>query len=60
LVTASNTVLTRQGVTSSALKAGDVVKIVALPARNGSPLGFIKFLELGGKDVRLFLEGDQN
>jgi hypothetical protein len=60
LVTASNTVLTRQGVTKSSLKVGDILKVTALPARNGNPLGFIKSLELGGKDVKLFFEGEQN
>ena len=60
LVTASNTVLTRQGVTKSAIKVGDILKVTALPARNGNPLGFIKSLELGGKDVKLFFEGQQN
>ena len=60
LVTASNTVLTRQGVTKSAIKVGDILKVTALPARNGNPLGFIKSLELGGKDVKLFFENGQN
>ena len=56
LVTASNTNLTRQGVTKSSIKPGDVLKITALPARNGNPLGFIKSLELGGKEVKLVIE----
>jgi Family of unknown function (DUF6152) len=60
LVTASNTVLTRQGVTKSSIKPGDILKVTALPARNGNPLGFIKSLELGGKDVKLFFENEQN
>jgi hypothetical protein len=60
LVTASNTVLTRQGVTKSAIKVGDILKVTALPARNGNPLGFIKSLELGGKDIKLFFENGQN
>jgi hypothetical protein len=60
LVTASNTVLTRQGISKTSLKAGDIVKVVALPARNGNPLGFIKSLTLGDKDIKLFFEGQQN
>ena len=60
LVTASNTVLTRQGVTKSSIKPGDILKVTALPARNGNPLGFIKSLELGGKDITLFFPNEQN
>jgi Family of unknown function (DUF6152) len=60
LVTASNTVLTRQGVTKSSIKPGDILKVTALPARNGNPLGFIKSLELGGKDVKLFFDNEPN
>jgi hypothetical protein len=61
LVTASNTVLTRQGVTRSSIKAGDILKITMLPAKNGNPLGFIKSLDLGdGKDIKLFFENQQN
>lgn len=61
LVTASNTVLTRQGVTKSSIKPGDILKITALPARNGNPIGFIKSLDLGdGKDIKLFFENQQN
>ena len=61
LVTASNTVLTRQGVTKSSIKPGDVLKITMLPAKNGNPLGFIKALDLGdGKDIKLFFENQQN
>jgi hypothetical protein len=60
LVTASNTVLTRQGVTKSSIKPGEILKVTVLPARNGNPLGFIKTLELGGKDVQLFFPGEQN
>jgi hypothetical protein len=58
LVTASNRLLTQQGVTKSSIKPGDILKIIALPARNGNPLGFIKSLELGGRDVKLFF-GDE-
>ena len=61
LVTASNTILTRQGVTKSSIKPGDILKVTVLPARNGNPLGFIKTLDLGdGKDIKLFFENEQN
>ena len=60
LVTASNSVLTRQGVTKSSIKPGDILKVTVLPARNGNPLGFIKSVELGGRDVKLFFENEQN
>jgi Family of unknown function (DUF6152) len=61
LVTASNTVLTRQGVTKSSIKPGDILKVTTLPAKNGNPLGFIKSLDLGdGKDIKLFFENQQN
>ena len=60
LVTASNTVLTRQGVTKASIKPGDILKVTVLPARNGNPLGFIKSVELGGKDVKLFFENEKN
>ena len=61
LVTASNAVLTRQGVTKSSIKPGDVLKVTTLPAKNGNPLGFIKSLDLGdGKDIKLFFDNQQN
>ena len=59
LVTASNAALTRQGVTKASIKPGDILKITALPARNGNPLGFIKSVELGGRDVKLGFESEQ-
>lgn len=61
LVTASNIVLTRQGVTKSSIKPGDILKVTTLPAKNGNPLGFIKSLDLGdGKDIKLFNDNGQN
>ena len=60
-MTASNAVLTRQGVTKSSIKPGDILKVTTLPARNGNPLGFIKSLELGDrKDIKLFFDNRQN
>jgi len=35
-------------------KPGEVLKITILPAKNGNPIGFIKSLELGDRDVKLF------
>jgi DNA/RNA endonuclease YhcR with UshA esterase domain len=60
LVTASNRLLTRQGITKTSIKPGDVLKIVALPAKNGNPMGFIRTLELGDREVQLFFENQQN
>lgn len=61
LVTASNIVLTRQGVTKSSIKPGDILRVTTLPAKNGNPLGFIKSLDLGdGKDIKLFNDNGQN
>lgn len=60
LVTASNQVLTRQGVTKASIKPGDMLKITILPAKNGNPMGFIRSLELGDRDVKLFFEGERN
>jgi hypothetical protein len=57
LTTASIQVLTRQGVNKSSIKAGEMLKITALPARNGNPAGFIRKLELGDREFKLF-QGD--
>ena len=57
LTTASIQVLTRSGVNSSSIKPGESLKITALPARNGNPAGFIRKLELGDKEYKLF-QGD--
>jgi hypothetical protein len=56
LTTASLQVLTRAGVTSSAIKPGEILKITALPARNGNPAGFIRRLELGDKEFDLIVD----
>jgi hypothetical protein len=60
LVTASTRILTRQGVNKSSIKPGDILKITALPARNGNPMGFIRSLELGDREVKLFNEDGIN
>jgi hypothetical protein len=54
LTTASIQVLTRSGVNSESIKPGAILKITALPARNGNPAGFIRSLELGDRAFKLF------
>jgi DNA/RNA endonuclease YhcR with UshA esterase domain len=54
LTTASIQVLTRQGINKTSIKPGEILKITALPARNGNPAGFIRSLELGDQEIRLF------
>jgi hypothetical protein len=54
LTTASVQTLTRQGVTKSAMKPGEPLKVTILPARNGGPTGFIRNLQLGDKNILLF------
>ena len=60
LTTASVQVLTRQGVNKSAMKAGELLKVTVLPAKNGHPVGFIRSLELGDKEIQLFFPNEQN
>jgi hypothetical protein len=57
LTTASIQVLTRQGINKTSIKPGEILKITALPARNGNPAGFIRTLELGDREFKLF-QGD--
>ena len=54
LTTASVTVLTREGINKSSMKAGEILKVTILPARNGNPAGFIRNLQLGDRDIKLF------
>lgn len=54
LTTASTQTLTRQGVSKSAMKPGELLKVTVLPARNGNPAGFIRTLQLGDKSIQLF------
>jgi hypothetical protein len=56
LTTASIQVLTRAGVSSSSIKPGEILKITALPARNGNPAGFIRRLELGDRAFDLVVD----
>ena len=60
LTTASIQVLTRAGVDRTLIKPGTQLKITALPARNGNPAGFIRSLELGDKQFKLFNENGDN
>jgi hypothetical protein len=57
LTTASIQALTQRGINKSSIKPGELLKITALPARNGNPAGFIRKLELGDKEFKLF-QGD--
>lgn len=60
LITASTRILTREGVSKRSIKPGDVLKITLLPARNGNPIGFIRSLDLGDREVKLFNEDGIN
>jgi hypothetical protein len=56
LTTAAVRVLTRAGVSSASIKPGEILKITALPARNGNPAGFIRSLELGDREINFAIE----
>jgi hypothetical protein len=56
LTTASIQTLTRQGLNRTSIKKGESLKITALPARNGSPSGFIRRVELADKTFDLVIE----
>jgi len=60
LTTASTQVLTSKGFNKSSIKPGDNLKITVLPARNGDPAGFIRKLELGDKEFKLFNDNGDN
>jgi hypothetical protein len=60
LTTAAVQVLTRAGVNRDSIKPGVVLKITALPARNGDPAGFIRSLELGDQKFKLYNENGPN
>jgi hypothetical protein len=60
LTTASVQVLTRQGLNKSSIKPGEILKVTVLPAKNGHPVGFIRSLELGDKQIQLFFPNEQN
>lgn len=54
LTTASIQTLTREGINKTSMKPGEILKVVILPARNGGPTGFIRNLQLGDRDIKLF------
>ncbi len=60
LTTAAVQVLTRAGVNRSSIRPGEILRITALPARNGNPAGFIRTLELGDQEIKLFFEDGPN
>src|SRR5262252_3835056 len=54
LTTASITTLTREGINKTSMKPGEKLKVTILPAKNGHPVGFIRNLMLGDRDIKLF------
>ena len=54
LTTASVQTLTREGVNKSSMKVGEILKVTVLPAINGNPAGFIRNLQLGDREIKLF------
>ena len=60
LTTASVQTLTREGINKSSMKPGEVLKVTILPAKNGSPTGFIRNLQLGDRSILLFFGNDQD
>jgi len=54
LTTASITTLTREGINKTSMKPGEILKVTVLPARNGNPSGFIRNLQLGDRNIKLF------
>ena len=54
LTTASVQVLTREGINKTSIKPGEALKVTILPARNGTPAGFIRNLQLGDRNILLF------
>ena len=59
LTTASVQILTREGLNKSSIKPGEILKVTVLPAKNGHPAGFIRSLQLGDKEIKLFF-GDRD
>jgi hypothetical protein len=54
LTTASITTLTREGINKTSMKPGEILKVTVLPAKNGNPSGFIRNLQLGDRNIKLF------
>ena len=60
LTTASVQILTREGINKSSMKPGEALKVTILPAKNGSPNGFIRNLQLGDRNILLFFGDGQD
>ena len=60
LTTASVQILTREGINKSSMKPGEVLKVTILPAKNGSPTGFIRNVQLGDRNILLFFGNGQD
>ena len=60
LTTASVQILTREGINKTSMKPGEPLKVTILPAKNGSPTGFIRNLQLGDKNILLFFGDGQD
>ena len=56
LTTASIQNLTRQGLNKTSIKTGESLKVTILPARNGSPSGFVRRMDLGDKTFNLVID----
>ena len=56
LTTASIQNLTRQGLNKTSIKPGESLKVTILPARNGSPSGFVRRVDLGDKTFNLVID----
>ena len=56
LTTASIQKLTRQGLDKTSIKPGESLKLTILPARNGSPSGFVRRVDLGDKTFDLVID----
>ena len=58
LTTASVQTLTREGLNKTSIKPGEILKVTILPAKNGNPAGFIRNVQLGDRNIRLYF-GDE-
>jgi hypothetical protein len=52
--------LTREGINKTSMKPGEVLKVTILPAKNGTPNGFIRNLQLGDRNILLFFGDGQD
>lgn len=56
LTTASTSALSARGVNRDSMVPGEFLRVTALPARNGSPSGFIRRLELSDREISFGIE----